>query len=69
MTFSNDKKVKLNFNYFRKRTPEQVFYSDTSIVRGESAIKSLDEIGPIIEHTYLVKKKIMTLYFKNFSLM
>ena len=33
-------------------TPEQVFYDNR--VRGESAMQSLDDIGPIIEHTYKV---------------
>lgn len=37
---------------FRKNTPEQVFYSDK--IRGESAMKSLDNIGPTVEHMYII---------------
>jgi hypothetical protein len=38
----------------RTKTPEQLFYGDGSVIKGESAMKSLEEIGPIIEHTYKV---------------
>ena len=47
-------KVRANLFLYGKRTPEQVFYSDSSAIRGESAMKNLEQIGPIIEHTYLV---------------
>jgi hypothetical protein len=50
--------IKSCFEHFisfcRRRTPEQVFYSDSSGIRGESSIKNFDEIGPIIEHTYII---------------
>lgn len=36
------------------KTPEQLFYGDGSVIKGESAMKNLEEIGPIIEHTYKV---------------
>jgi hypothetical protein len=47
-------KVRANLFLYGTKTPEQVFYSDKGLVRGESAIDNLQQIGPIIEHTYIV---------------
>ncbi len=38
----------------RTKTPEQLFFGDEYEIRGESAIKDLSQVGPIIEHTYKV---------------
>lgn len=47
-------KVRANLFLYGTKTPEQVFYSDNSIIRGESAMTNLEQIGPIIEHTYII---------------
>ena len=47
-------KVRANLYLYGRRTPEQVFYSDHSIIRGASAMKNFEQIGPIIEHTYII---------------
>lgn len=47
-------KVRANLFLYGKRTPEQLFFGDESTVRGESAFQSLEQIGPIIEHTYKI---------------
>ena len=47
-------KVRANLFLYGRRTPEQVFFSDNSIIRGASAMKSFEQIGPIIEHTYII---------------
>ncbi|RNA43640.1 integrin alpha-PS1 isoform X2 [Brachionus plicatilis] len=45
-------KVRANLFLYGAGTPEQVFYSDRFITRGESSMQKLEQIGPIIEHTY-----------------
>jgi len=50
-------KVRANLFLYGTKTPEQVFYSDKGLVRGESAIEHLQQIGPIIEHTYIVNEE------------
>lgn len=47
-------KVRANLFLYGRRTPEQVFFSDKSIIRGASAMKNFEQIGPIIEHTYII---------------
>lgn len=47
-------KVRANLFLYGKRTPEQLFYGDTYEIKGESAITTIEEIGPIIEHTYKI---------------
>jgi hypothetical protein len=47
-------KVRANLILYGRRTPEQVFFSDKSIIRGASAMKNFEQIGPIIEHTYII---------------
>ena len=47
-------KVRANLFLYGKRTPEQLFYGDNYEIKGESAIKKIEEIGPIIEHTYKI---------------
>lgn len=46
-------KVRANLFLYGKRSPEQLFFGENE-VKGESAIQTLDEIGPIIEHTYKI---------------
>ncbi len=49
-------KVRANLFLYGRRTPEQLFFGDGDVskIRGESAIQSLEQIGPIIEHTYKI---------------
>lgn len=45
--------MKANLRLYSRHTPEQIFYNDQVI--GQSAMKIFENIGPIIEHVYLVE--------------
>lgn len=47
-------KVRANLFLYGTKTPEQLFYGDDSVIKGESAMRNLEDIGPIIEHTYKI---------------
>ncbi len=49
-----------------QKTPEQVFYGDNVI--GESAVKTYDNIGPIIEHIYTVRMRSVSCLLSNWHL-
>jgi hypothetical protein len=52
-------KIRANLLVYGTKTPEQLFYGNNEkvedkVIRGESDMKSLEDIGPIIEHTYTI---------------
>jgi hypothetical protein len=55
-------KVRANVYLYGTKTPEQLFYDNSLPIDRE--IKTIDDIGPIIEHTYIVINRFK-IYFNN----